>query len=270
MIDRKIEGKNVMALARNKKLAGILPKYYVYILKKKNILAPKSKDVFDVPDGTIVAEFIEGREFTMKDFQQEKYQEVLAKALHTFHTSGVRFGNPYDVFRDEIKKYRLGAMKHRFQKFLDEDTIHKLLEIEKEAEQKLRVFKQGISTHNDFIFQNILVAKSNRVYLLDFEYAGLNKKGGIFYDLGYVFRDSFFNPPLMSSKMFEQFLSAADKVYKRRLDRSQIYWAVIAALLVGIWWGVMRYFSVPRKERAYFQTYARRGVQGVLSLHPFV
>ena len=267
MIDRTEEGKNILALARNKKLTGILPRHYAYILKKKNILDPKSKDVFDVPDGTMMTEFLEGREFTFQMFQQKKYQEALAKTLHIFHTSGVRFGNPYNVFRDEVKKYRLGAMEHQLPKFLDENTIHKLLEIEKEAEQKLSVPKRGVSTHNDCIFQNILVAENNKMYLLDFEYAGLNKRGGIFYDLAYVFRDSFFNPPRMSKKTFERFLSVADKAYGKRLDRSQIYWAVIAALLVGIWWGVLRYFSVPRKERAYFETYVHRGVQGLLEVY---
>lgn len=267
IVDRATEGKNIVALARNKKLAGILPRYYAYILKKKNILASKSRDVFDVPDGTMIAEFLQGREFTLRMFQQKKYQGALAKVLHTFHASGVKFQNRYDVFRDEIEKYRLGAMKHQLRKFLDENTIHKLLEIEREAGQKLPVFKRGISTHNDFIFQNILVAKNSRMYLLDFEYAGLNKRGGVFYDLGYVFRDSFFNPPRMGPKTFERFLSAADKAYKKKLDRSQIYWAVIAALLVGIWWGVLRYFSVPRKERAYFYAYVQRGVQGVLMLY---
>ena len=270
MIDRAKEGKNIVALTRNKKLVDILLRYYAYILKKKNILAPKSSDVFDVPDGTMVAEFLEGRELTLRMFQQKKYQEALAKTLHVFHTSGVRFANRYDVFRDEIEKYRLGAMEHHLQEFFDENMIRKLLKIEKEAEQKLSVSKQGISTHNDFIFQNILVAKNNMVYLLDFEYAGLNKKGGIFYDLGYVFRDSFFNPPRMSPKTFERFLSAADKAYKKKLDRNQIYWAVIAGLLVGIWWGVLRYVSVPQKERAYFYTYVHRGVRGVLSLRPFM
>lgn len=268
VIDRTIEGKNILALSRNKKLQHILPKYYSYILKKKNVLAPKTGERFDVPDGTMVTEFLDGREFTMDDFQQTKYQKALAAALSIFHTSGVRFVNPYNVFRDEIRKYRFAAMKHQLRKFLDENTIHQLQEIEKEAEQKLPAFKQGISTHNDFIFQNVLVAKNGRVYLLDFEYAGLNKKGGIFYDLGYIFRDSFFNPPRMNTKTFERFLSIADKAYKKKIDRSQIYWSVIAALLVGIWWGVLRYFSVPQKEREYFRRYVQRGVQGVLELYP--
>lgn len=264
IIDRVAEGRNIVALAKNKKLAGILPRHCVYILKKKNILAPKSNDVFDVPDGTMVTEFIEGREFTFRMFQQKKYQEVLAKALHTFHTSGVRFGNPYDVFRDEIKKYRLGAMEHQLRDFLSEDTIHKLLEIEKEAKQKLLVSKQGVSTHNDLIFQNILVAKNNRLYFLDFEYAGLSVRGGVCYDLGYLFAGNLFRIPPLTKKSFENFLAVADRVYGYHLDREQIYAGSLATVLVQFWWGLLRYFSVDtKKERGYFTKYVQDRVRGV-------
>ena len=155
------------------------------------------------------------------------------------------------------------ALRHPWRRLLDAVTIEQLKVLEEKAGQRLRPQKRGISTHNDVIFQNIRVAKDGNLYLLDFEYAGLNKKGGIFYDLGYVLRDSFFNPPRMSVQMFEQFLCRADKMYHRKLDREQIYWSVIAALLVGIWWGVLRYFSVSQKERSYFRRYIQRGVRGV-------
>lgn len=271
MIDRMVEGKNVMALARNKKLASIIPKYYIYILKKRNILAPKSNDVFDVPDGTTVTEFIEGKEFTFRMFQQKKYQEVLAKALHAFHASGVRFVNPYDVFRDEIEKYRLEATKHQSQKLLDENAVQKLLKIEKEAKQKLLVSKRGISTHNDFIFQNILVAKSNRLYLLDFEYAGLSMRGGAYYDLGYLFAGNLFRISPITKKSFENFLAVADRVYGYHLDREQIYAASLATVLVQFWWGLLRYFSVDtKKEKGYFAKYVQDRVRGVEFVYSLV
>lgn len=266
MIDRRVEGNNILTLSQNKKLKPILPRYFLYILGKRNILNPKDRSIFSVPDGTMVSEYIPGREFTLRMFSQKKYQESFARLFHLFHTSGLRFHNSYNVFQDEIQKYRLAAVRYPLEKFFTKQIIAKLKALEKEAEQRLRGFARGVSTHNDVIFQNILVAKNNKMYLLDFEYAGLNKKGGIFYDLGYMFRDSFFNPPRMNKKTFERFLSTADKAYKKKLDRDQIYWAVIAALLVGIWWGVLRYFGVPRKERAYFHRYIQMGTQGLFEL----
>lgn len=270
VLDRRIEGKNILVLSRNKKLKSTLPKYYVYVLNKKNILVPKDKKVFNVPDGTMVTEYVKGRELTLRMFSLKKYQKALVHLLYTLHTSRVRFCNPYDVFRDEVRKYRKRAERLSLETFFSKQTIAQLKTLEYKAQQLLRSFRRGVPAHNDFLLQNILVANNGRLYLLDFEYAGMNKKGGIFYDLGYMFRDTSFKPPQMSRKAFERFLMEADKVYKKKLDRQQIYWSIVAALLVGIWWGVLRYFSVPRKERAYFRAYVRRGVRGVLRLRPFM
>jgi len=263
MVDRTAEGKNIQAILENKKTASLVPRAFVYVLSTRNILNSKDELRYQAPDGTMISEYIEGREFTTADFQKGRYQVALANLLHRFHASGVRFANPYNVFRDEVRKYRVKALRHPWKQLLDAATAAQLKTLEREAEQRLRAYGRGVSTHNDVIFQNILVAKDGNLYLLDFEYAGLNTKGGIFYDLGYVLRDSFFNPPRMRMQMFEQFLLRADKTHKKHLDREQIYWSVIAALLVGIWWGVLRYFSVPQKERAYFRRYIQRGVRGV-------
>ena len=266
VLNRKTEGKNILALSCNKKVQRILPRYFVYVLSKRNILDPKDKNRYSVPDGTMATEYIPGREFSMRHFRQVRYQRALARTFHVFHASGVRFSNPYDPFRNEINKYRVAAFRHTLKKLLGKETIAQLKKLELKAQQRLRSLKRGVSTHNDFIFSNFLVGRAGRIYLLDFEYAGLNKKGGIFYDIGYPLRDSFFNPPQISKKTFESFLNQADKAYKRKLDREQIYWSIVAALLVGIWWGVLRYYSVPKKEQPYFLRYVQRGVKGLLGL----
>ena len=263
VVDRKTEGKNILALFRSRKLKGILPKYYSYILNKKNILAPRSKKAFDVPDGTMVAEFVGGREFTIRDFHQKKQQEALAQMFCAFHKSGVRFANSYSVFRDEIRKYRKKARSLPLKRFLDRKTISQLLVLESKAEQNLPSLQKGISTHNDFIFQNFLIGKDKKIYLLDFEYAGLNKKGGIPYDFGFLFADNLFRKPKMTKALFEQFLWIADRAYRKKLDREQIYWSAIAATLVQVWWGILRYFSVPIKGRPYFKDYVARRIRGI-------
>ncbi len=267
VLDRTSEGKNIRALSGTKKVQRILPKYYLYVLSKKNILNPRDNTRYNVPDGTMVTEYIRGREFTLQDFRKQSCQKALARMVYIFHTSGVRFRNPYNVFRDEIRTYRLAAQRHSLEKFFSEATLVQLQSLEKTAARKLQSIKKGIATHNDLIFQNVLVGRRGAIYLLDFEYAGLNTKGGIFYDLGYPFRDSFFNPPQISRKVFERFLTEADKVYNKKLDRDQIYWSVAAAMLVGIWWGILRYVGAPRREQPYFYRYVQRGVKGLLALH---
>lgn len=271
VLDRAIEGKNILALSRNKKVQRILPKYYKYILSKKNVLDLKDKRRYDLSDGTMVSEFVDGREFTLADFSKPLYQRKLAQMLHVFHASGVRFANEYNVFRDEIKKYRLAAKKYNISRFADSKTVASLEQIEKEAEQALPVLRNGISTHNDFIFQNFLIDKRGKLHLLDFEYAGFNKKGGIAYDFGFLFADNLFRKPAMTQKLFEKFLDSIDKTYKRKLNRSHIYWAALAALLVQFWWGQVRYFSVKSaKERRYFKQYAEERMQGIFDLFQYL
>lgn len=263
VIDRDVEGANVARIAQNQKLKAILPKYFLYILRKSNILNPKDKRTFSVPDGTTVAEYIAGKEFNIAMFREKKYQQALAKMFYTFHTSGVRFVNPYNVFRDEIDKYRLTAKKLSLARLVSANRVTLLEQIEKEAEKKLLSLTKGTPTHNDFLFQNFLLGKDKKVYLLDFEYAGLNKKGGIFYDFGFLFADNLFRKPTVTKELFERFLVVADGVYKKKLDREQIYWAAVAATLVQIWWGVLRYFSVPDIEKPYFRDYTETRIRGI-------
>lgn len=266
IMNRTIEGKNILALSRSKKLKEVLPAYYLYILKKKNILNPKEKKTFDAPDGTMITEYIAGREFTIKDFWQKKYQKSLVQMFCHFHKSKVSFVNFYNVFRDEIRKYRKKAQGMALERFLDEKSISQLLLLERQAEENLKDFKRSVATHNDFIFQNFLIGKNKKMYLLDFEYAGQSKKGGMLYDFGFLFADNLFRSPKMTKSSFEEFLNVADKVYKKKLDRKQIYWSAIAATLVQIWWGILRYFAVPVKERAYFKDYVMQRIQGIAKL----
>jgi len=271
IIDRKIEGKNILALTKNRKLAEILPKYHTYILNKRNILARDSKDFFDVPDGTMVTEYIEGKEFTYRLFQKKEYQKALAKTLYAFHASGVQFCNIYDVFVDEIQKYRAVAQQYPLFEVVDKKTVLKFEKLEKEAKRKLMPLKSNISTHNDFIFQNFLIGKNKKVYLLDFEYAGLNKRGGIYYDFGFLFADNLFRDPQMTKEIFEDFLSVSDKIYGQRLDRQQIYAGALATVIMQFWWSILRYFSVDtKKEKKYFAKYLLDRVKGVTLAYSFL
>ena len=271
IVNREIEAKNIFALSRNKKVKQILPKYYLYIYRSKNILRPKGGEIFHLPDGTMMTEYIPGRLFTTSLFKKRKYQEKLARMFYTFHTSGVRFVNQYNVFRDEIKKYRLAAKKYPIRQLIKRGTILKLEEIEKIAKQIPPFLKKGVSTHNDFIFQNFLIGKNNRIYLLDFEYAGLNQKGGILYDFGFLLADNLFRKPSINQELFENFLRVTNQIYKQPLERKQIYWLAVAATLVMFWWGLLRYFSVKnQKEKKYFKNYVLERANGIQYLYNLI
>ncbi len=122
----------------------------------------------------------------------------------------------------------------------------------------------GLKNDSDFLFQNFLLGDNDRFYLLDFEYAGMNERGGILYELGYFFADNLFRKPAITKELFEEFLRVAEKVYKRCFDRKQIYWLALAVPVMQIWWGLLRYFSVKTtKEKKYFKDYILRRAEGI-------
>lgn len=264
IVDRKIESQNIFSLSRNKKLKSILPNYLVFIYNGRNILRPESQKIFQAPDGAQVSEHIPGKTLTLALFRKKEYQQKLAEMFHVFHSSGIVFANKYDVFKNEIEKYRLAALKCPVREIVGNETAAKMGKLEKEAKKYAPLLKKGASTHNDFIFQNFLVGDNGKIYLLDFEYAGLNQRGGIVYDFGFLLADNLFREPKITPKLFEEFLSVVDKVYGQEFDRKKIYWASIAAVLVMFWWGLVRYFSVESsKEKKYFKDYILGRTKGV-------
>lgn len=269
IIDRKIEAKNVLALAKCKKLTTILPKYYLYIFQKKNILS-SGKEKYDLPDGAMVMEYIKGKDIDGKDLKNSKIQQVLLKTLYIFHSSGVKFRNPYDVFRDEILKYRKKAKKYPINKLIGIKRIKEIERIEDNVKKK-SPFRESLSTHNDLIFENLRLGKNGRVYLLDFEYAGFNMRDGIHYDLGIILGGNLFQKNPIKIETFEEVLKKAKKIYRKDLSNYKIYQGALTNILVMFWWGMVKYFtSTTREEEKYFKDYVLKRAEGIYYLNNFI
>lgn len=267
IVDREVEAKNVLALAGCKKLAFILPKYYVYIFQNKNILNPKEK--IDLPDGTMIMEYIRGKDIDGKDLENPKIQEALLKTLYTFHSSGVKFVNPYDVFRDEILKYKNKANQFLINKLITQQKIKNIEEVEKLIGAKLRS-TEAISTHNDLIFENLRLAKDNRVYLLDFEYAGFNIRDGLHYDIGIILGGNLFQKNPIKIKTYQEIIKRAPKIYGQELSSSKAYCGALTNILVMFWWGLVKYFTCETEEKEYFEKYVLDRVKGIKFLFDFI
>ena len=270
IVNREVEAKNILALARSKKLIGILPKYYFYIFKRKNILSPKLKRIFDLPNGTMAMEYTEGKDVDGKDLDRPKNQEALLKTLYTFHSSGVKFVNEYDVFRDEVFKYKTIAKKYLIAKLIPVEKIRKIEEIEETMKENL-ILGKGVSTHNDLIFENLRLGKDGKIYLLDFEYAGFNIRDGLHYDLGIILGGNLFQKNPIKIKTFEEILKKAKKIYKKDLDDYKIYCGALTNILVMFWWGLVKYFSLTkREEKRYFQKYVLDRAKGIEFLYKII
>ncbi len=260
IVNRKIEGRNILALAKCKKLKGVVPRFFLYVLNGKNILNSEKKP--SLQNGTMIMEYIEGRDINGKDLKKPKIQNTLLNSLHTFHTSGVKFVNIYDVFRDEVSKYRRKAKQYPIKKLLSEEKIKKIERIEKIAKEKLTLGGK-LSTHNDLIFENLRLGKDGKIYILDFEYAGLNIRNGLHYDLGIILGGNLFYKKPMKIDTFEKILKKAKKIYKKDLDDYKVYCGALTNILVMFWWGMVKYFSCPRKEKRYFKDYTLTRAKGI-------
>ncbi len=269
IVDREIEMKNVLALVGCKKLAKILPKHYLYIFKGKNILF-SGKERLNLPDGTQVLEYIEGKDIDGKDLKKSKIQKALLRTLYLFHTSGVRLANEYDVFRDEVLKYKKKAKKYSVDDLIEKKRIKKIEEVEKTMRERL-VLGGKVSTHNDLIFENLRLGKNGRVYLLDFEYAGLNIRDGLHYDLGIILGGNLFQKNPITIKTFNEILKKAKKIYKKDLDDCKIYCGALTNILVMFWWSLVKYFSsTAKKEKKHFKDYVLKRAEGIGFLYGII
>ena len=114
------------------------------------------------------------------------------------------------------------------------------------------------------IFTNLRLGKDGKVYILDFEYAGLNIRSGLYYDLGIILGGNLFYEKPITFKTFGQFLNKAKKKYKRKLDEEKIYCGALANILVMFWWGVIKYFSSrTQTEKKYFRDYTLKRAAGI-------
>lgn len=270
IVDREIEAKNILALASCKKLAFILPKYRLYIFQGKNVLEPRKKINFDVPDGTMVMEYIEGKDIDGKDLEKPEIQEALLKTLCLFHNSGVKFTNVYDVFQDEILKYKNKAKQFPVNKIITKEKIEFIEEVEKEMGKRLQL-GGAVSSHNDLIFENLRLAKNNRVYILDFEYAGFNIRDGLHYDIGIILGGNLFQKNPIKIETYEEILKKAPLIYGKEFNSDKAYCGALTNILVMFWWGLVRYFSVTTKEeKEYFEKYVLDRVKGIKFLFDFI
>lgn len=268
IVDRSVEAKNVLALARCKKLKGVVPRFFLYVLKRKNILETKEK--YNLPDGTMIMEYIEGKDIDGKDLEKARIQDALVRSLHSFHTSSVKFANTYDVFRDEVVKYRRKAKKYPVTKLLDRKKIQKIEKIEKIVKKEMSLGGR-LSTHNDLIFTNLRLGKDGKIYILDFEYAGCNIRNGLHYDLGIILGGNLFYKKPIKFETFEEFLKKAKKKYKTELDDKKIYCGALTNILVMFWWGLVKYFSCSvQTEKKYFRDYTLKRAEGIEELFSLI
>lgn len=127
---------------------------------------------FNKETGIKLVDFISGAEtLNAGTIQRQENLSQIAKILLKLHNSQIRFNNDFNVFC-EIKKYEK-LLKNVNGKMYEgyEDIRDKVFKLENLLNQ------YGVDLkpcHNDMVAENFVKSDSGRIYLIDWEYSGIN------------------------------------------------------------------------------------------------
>ena len=127
---------------------------------------------FNAMSGIKMVDFVEDAEtLNAATIQRHDNMKKIAQIYRTLHLSHVRLKNEFNVFR-EIEKYSILLQKAGATMYEGWESIYRrVMAIE------LRLNKLGVDMqpcHNDAVPENFLKAKDGTIFLIDWEYSGMN------------------------------------------------------------------------------------------------
>lgn len=127
---------------------------------------------FNPENGIKLADFVENAEtLNAATIQRHDNMRKIAKIYQTLHHSHIRLRNEFNIFH-EIEKYDL-LMKNVDAVMYEgwEDVKQKVMALE-DYLNKLGVDLKPC--HNDALYENFIKAEDGTIYLIDWEYSGMN------------------------------------------------------------------------------------------------
>ena len=182
---------------------------------------------FNLESGVKISKFIENAEtLTHRSIKKEENLKQVTKILRDLHESkDFRMDNEFNMFR-ELEKYEEILRKDDGQFYDDyEEVREKVMALEEELKRCNRVL---VPSHNDLVSENLVKDVNGRIYLIDWEYSGLNDD---MWDLAALSLENEFSEDDIEL-MFRLYFNGrdADKNSRRRLLIHQIcqdaLWAV--------------------------------------------
>lgn len=206
MIERRNEGRNT-------------------VISNRLELSPAVKYIND-DTGIKVTDFITGAE-TLGAATIQRYDNLIqvADILKKLHTSGVRLNNEFNVF-NELEKYEQLMHQAGAEMYEGYDEIRPQILALADRLNELGV--QLRPCHNDLVPENFIKDSSGRIFLIDWEYSGMNDP---MWDLGALFLESEFSEEsrlILLRRYFGHEPTDAD------LERILIY-QILADTLWSVW-----------------------------------
>lgn len=128
---------------------------------------------FNLETGVKISKFIENAEtLTHRSVKKEENLKQVTRILRSLHESkDFHMDNEFNVFR-ELEKYEEILRGDRGEFFEDYDEVReKVMALEEELKVCGRVF---VPSHNDLVSENLVKDTEGRIYLIDWEYSGIN------------------------------------------------------------------------------------------------
>ncbi len=168
-IDRDLEMQSIKAMERS----GVVPKLIRYLPEKR---------------ATIV-EFIPGRVMRSENFMEHDRLELLVRPIKLIHNCPVQLPRLFDPLLEVKRLFALlGNLSSGYPEFDIAGTIEIMEMISALADIP---HSQYVPCHNDLLAENFIMAEDRRkdpepVYLIDWEYAGMNTP---YYEMSDMFQE---------------------------------------------------------------------------------
>lgn len=181
---------------------------------------------FDEVSGIKLTRFIEGAE-TLNSATIQRYENLLqvADILRTLHNSSVRMNNDFNVFR-EIRNYEQLLAKaggNMYDGYIDYRT-----EILSLTDRLNEIGVELKPCHNDLVAENFIRDIRGHIYLIDWEYSGMNDP---MWDFAALFIESDFSED-NEKLVLEHYLNSS--VTDEIKEKIQIY-QILMDILWSIW-----------------------------------
>lgn len=128
---------------------------------------------FNLETGVKISKFIENAEtLTPRSVKKEENLKQVTTILRNLHKDKhFHMDNHFNMFR-EVEKYEDILKKNNGDFFEDYDIVReKVMDLEKELEICNRVF---VPSHNDLVAANLVKDTNGKIFLIDWEYGGIN------------------------------------------------------------------------------------------------
>lgn len=127
---------------------------------------------FDAETGIKISEYIKDAEtLTPMAAKKENNMKAVTDILRTLHNSDIKFNNRFDIL-GKIQSYERLIEKYEGENFDDyEEVREKVMKVYKALEDmKL----EERPCHNDTVPENFVKSSEDKLYLIDWEYSGMN------------------------------------------------------------------------------------------------